>query len=392
MTNLKLYKGLGYHSFLILGAVTTYISAVMPLIRETLAISYTQVGLIFAAKSTGFLIGALLIGTLIDRMGTKKPLILSFMVLPTGILVFAFSGSAIGLITGNFLIGIGASIIEVAIPPISAAFKGKSGKLLNLIHAFFALGAMISPLIASLMISRNLPYPAFLFLIAGCICIPFYFSTRLTLHLPGKEQRGDQNTSDGVIGLLKDRLFWVIIAATVFYVGSELGISSWASSYSSDYRKYSMEVSSLLPSIFWVGLLIGRFISSALVDRIGHLKWLIVIVSIGLPITFLSQRPLDSFGFLSTFLCLSGLIHASIYPTIQSLLVDTIKDNIGLALALFSAAASIGSMFASFLIGTISNCLGIKWGYFVPFFMFIGVFCMIILFAFLSRKKGTAAD
>ncbi len=387
MKDLKCYKGLGYHSFLILGAIATYISAVMPLIREALSLSYADVGMIFAAKSIGFFVGAILIGTLVDHIGTKKPLVFAFIAFPAGVLIFALSKSALGLIAGNFLIGIGASVMEVAIPPISAAFKGKSGKLLNLIHAFFALGAMLSPIIASFMISRNLPYLAFLFIIAGYTCIPLFFSTQLSVHLPKREKSVDQKKSWRSMALLKDKFFWIIITATFFYVGSELGISSWASSYAADHRRYSMEISSILPSIFWIGLLAGRFISSELVDRVGHLKWLLLITGIGVPITFLSQMPPDSFWFLAIFMCLSGLIHASIYPTVQSLLVDTIKENIGLALALFSAAASIGSMFGSFLIGTVSNTFGIKWGYFVPFILFTGVFLMILLFAVLNKRE-----
>jgi len=60
MNNLSCYKGMGYHSFLTMGAAATYISAVMPLIRESLSLSYAQVGMIFGAKSVGYLTGALL--------------------------------------------------------------------------------------------------------------------------------------------------------------------------------------------------------------------------------------------------------------------------------------------------------------------------------------------
>ncbi len=389
MKNITCYKGLGYHSFLTLGAITTYISAVMPLIKQALSLSYSQVGIIFAAKSTGFLIGALLSGVLVDRIGTKKPLLLSFIALPTGILLFSLSKGVFGLIAGNFLIGIGASFIEVAIPPISTALEGKSGKLLNLIHAFFALGAMISPLIASLLISKNLHYSAFLFVIAGYTCIPFYFSTRLTIHIPKKSKKTTGQTEPDNISLMKNIPFWIIITAIFFYVGSELGISSWASSYAADYRKYGMEVSSLLPSIFWIGLLAGRFVSSGLVDKIGQLKWLLIITGIGMPITFIAQLPPDSFPILALFICLSGLIHASIFPTLQSILVDKVKKNIGLALSLFAVSASVGSMAASFIIGNISTAFGINVGYFIPFIMFIGVFVMMMVFSSLSKKTSS---
>jgi len=384
---LKVYKGLGYNAFLIMGAISTYISAVMPLISDSLSLSYEQVGLIFAGNSIGFLIGALFIGTLIDYIGTKKPLLISCLTFPLGVVLFALAKTEGMLIAGNIIIGFGVSSLEIAIPPISSRFRGESGKLLNLIHAFFALGSMISPLIASFFISRELPYIAFFFVIAGYTCIPLYFSGKLTIHIQPAKKSEQTNQKIYAVNILKNKYFWIIFAAIFFYVGSEIGVFSWAPLYSTDYLNNSEEISSLLPSIFWMGLLAGRFLSARFVDKVGHLKWLMLVTIVGLPITFLSQMPPSLFWLMSIFMCLSGLIHSSIFPTLQSLLVETIHEGLGFALSLFTVAASLGSLFAGFIIGRISNGLGIQWGYFTPFIMFCGVFLMIMLFALSYRKS-----
>jgi len=391
MNNLSCYKGVGYHSFLTMGAAATYISAVMPLIRESLSLSYAQVGMIFGAKSVGYLTGALLIGILIDFIGTKKPLLFSYLSIPAGILIFALSKTAMGLIIGHFLIGLGSAVIEIAVPPLSASFKGKSGKLLNLVHSFYALGAMTSPFIASFMIAQNLPTMAFLFIIAGYTCVPLYFSTQLKTHIPKRVKNEQGDNQSNYLTLFKNKYFWLIIMAIFFYVGSEGSISSWAPTYSADYRLYSKELSSLLPSLFWIGLFIGRFASALLVDRVGKTKWLLLIACVGLPITLFAQLPLDSFVFLAVFIFLSGLIHASIFPTLQSILVDKVKKNIGLAMSLFSFSASAGSTLTAFIIGTLSTNVGLKAGYFVPFVMFVGVFVMIVVFSIYSKKKTVSS-
>src|SRR6056297_481167 len=388
MKNLFCYKGVGYNSFLTMGAAATYISAVMPLIRESLSLTYAQVGMIFAAKSIGYLTGALLIGILIDFIGTKKPLFLSYISIPSGILIFSLSQSAVGLIIGNFLVGLGSAVIEIAVPPLSSSFEGKSGKLLNLVHSFYALGAMLSPFIASFMIAQDLPYMAFLFIIAGYTCVPLYFSTRLKTHIPKRIKKAEGDSLSDYMTLFKNKYFWLIVAAIFFYVGSEGSISSWAPTYAVDYRSYTKELSSLLPSLFWIGLFIGRFTSAHLVDKVGKTKWLVMITGAGLPITFFAQFPADSFVFLAIFIFLSGLIHASVFPTLQSILVDKVKKNIGLAMSLFSFSASAGVTLASFIIGTLSSNMGLEAGYFFPFIMFFGVFSMIFVIFIYTKKKG----
>lgn len=387
MKDLTAYKALGFNTFLIMGAINTYISAVMPVIRKVLSLSYSDVGVIYAANSIGFLTGALISGLLIDSIGSKKPLLFSFLLFPVGALSFALAQGAFSLFAGNLIIGFSISVMEISIPPISGRFRGKSGSLLNLIHAFFALGSMLSPFVASYFISRDLPYRAFFFVIAGYTCIPFFFSNILKIHMPERKKEERKNALSGVGFTLKNKYFWLICCAIFFYVGSEIGVFSWAPIYSTDKMQNSEELSSLLPSMFWIGLLIGRFLSAKWVDKVGHLKWLMLVTLIGLPITFLAQNPVNSYLFLSIFISLSGFMHSSIFPTLQSLLVETIDKGLGFSLSLFSAFASLGSLTAGFVIGKISSAFGIQWGYLFPFFLFSGTFVMVLIITLLRKKE-----
>jgi len=276
--------------------------------------------------------------------------------------------------------------MEIAIPPISGKFKGKSGSLLNLIHAFFALGSMVSPFVASYFISKQLPYTAFFFVIAGYTCIPFFFSNVLKIHIPQSKEGEKKEALKGVGVTLKNKYFWLICGAVFFYVGSEIGVFSWAPIYSTDKMHNSEELSSLLPSLFWIGLLIGRFLSAKWVDKVGHLKWLKIVTLVGLPITFLAQNPVNSTFFLMIFIGLSGFLHSSIFPTLQSLLVETIDKGLGFSLSLFAAFASFGSLTAGFVIGEISGYFGIEWGYLFPFFLFSGTFLMVFIIMLLRKK------
>src|SRR6056297_552455 len=387
MKDITAYKVLGYNTFLIMGAISTYISAVMPVIRRALTLSYSDIGVIYAANSIGFLLGALVTGLLIDAIGSKKPLLLALFLFQIGAIIFALAQGSLWLIVGNLIIGFSVSCMEIAIPPISGRFRGKSGSLLNLIHAFFALGSMLSPFAASYFISQNLPYRAFFFVIAGYTCIPFFFSNILKIHM-SPSRKGEGKTALKGVGItLKNKYFWLICLAVFFYVGSEIGVFSWAPIYSTDKMQNSEELSSILPSLFWTGLLIGRFLSAKWVDKVGHLKWLMSVTLIGLPIAFLAQNPVNSYIFLMIFIALSGFMHASIFPTLQSLLVETIDKGLGFSLSLFSAFASFGSLTAGFVIGKVSSAFGIRWGYLFPFFLFSGTFLMVLIITIIKKRE-----
>jgi MFS family permease len=80
-------------------------------------------------------------------------------------------------------------------------------------------------------------------------------------------------------------------------------------------------------------------------------------------------------------------MHSSIFPTLQSLLVETIDKGLGFSLSLFSAFASLGSLTAGFVIGKISSAFGIQWGYLFPFFLFSGTFVMVLIITLLRKKE-----
>ena len=53
--------------------------------------------------------------------------------------------------------------------------------------------------------------------------------------------------------------YWLSFFALFLYVGVELGVSNWVAEYFVVVFAYSPDASAMLVSLFWLGVLVGRF-------------------------------------------------------------------------------------------------------------------------------------
>ena len=384
MNEIRRYKLLGYNSYLIMGMLLTAVSSAMPAIRAEYGFSYESAGLIFSLGALGFFIGSVFGGFFIELLGTKKTNFIGLLIIPVGIFLFIFSKMDLSMAFSNMIIGIGTGTLESGIPPVCSKFKGNTGKILNLMHAFFALGAVVSPLIISFFIGIDISWKIILLMIIGYLAIPVIANFSLADFKPGMQKTEKKSHK---FSFLKLFFFWAICAGVFLYVSSELGTSSWSPLFASDILKTKDSLSGILPSLFWAGLFVGRVVSSYFVDKFGASKWLLIVSLSGLPIVFFAQNPIHNFTFLSIFVVASGLIHSSIYPTLQSILVERVSKGIGFAVGIFAAFGAIGGSAAGFFIGGISENWGIKTGYFSAFYFFLGTVLTVFLLYFSERKK-----
>jgi len=384
MKEFSKYKLSGFCSFFILGTLLTALPALMPVIKEELKLSYDSLGIIFSAGSIGFFIGSLVAGITTESLGVRKNNLLGILLAMIGVFGMVFSVNAIMLCISNFVYSFGTALLEIGIPSVAKIFVKKSAGVMNLMHSLFALGAMASPIIVSILISTNTSWQVFYIIIGISLALPALIFMNSGYHINTKS--GAKKIREST-QFFRMPLFWIVCITTLCYVFSELGVNSWAPTYATDSMNYAPEKASLLPSVFWGGLFIGRFVASKLVDRIGEVKWLLIVSAIGIPIVFFAQNPVMNYYFLMIFVFLSGTIHASFYPTLQSIIMDNVKSGLGFAISVFSAFGSLGGVFGGIFIGQISSAFGIKAGYSSAFYFFLITFAMISLIYIKKNQK-----
>src|SRR5215468_8636993 len=115
------------------------------------------IGLMFFGFSAGYLAGGLGNGALISRLGVRAQLTI-------GATVFVGSCIAIGvrppfalLIVLSLVNGAGCGVIDSGFNAYVSTLPGHQA-LLNYMHAFFGVGALIGPLLASKMLAAHFPW------------------------------------------------------------------------------------------------------------------------------------------------------------------------------------------------------------------------------------------
>ncbi|MDB4292928.1 MFS transporter [Maribacter sp.] len=122
-------------------------------LKIELALSGEQAGLITSMWFLGFPISMIIGGLIYHKVGGKVIMQFAFFAHAIGILMLIFSGSYMGLLFANLLIGLGNGCTEAACNPMIAdAYEGnRMSKMLNRFHMWFPGGIAVGSLLSGLM-------------------------------------------------------------------------------------------------------------------------------------------------------------------------------------------------------------------------------------------------
>ena len=95
---------------LVNGLAESCLVPMLPSVREDLALSAVQVGLVLTTTTLAMLVGAMPIGYAANRFGTRMPLLLSATLMPLALVAQAFSGSLGTLLAARLLFGFSFAI------------------------------------------------------------------------------------------------------------------------------------------------------------------------------------------------------------------------------------------------------------------------------------------
>jgi MFS transporter, AAHS family, 4-hydroxybenzoate transporter len=134
----------------------TIITVAAPVIMKEWNVGTASFGMVFSAAFLGYLFGAIIFGTLSDRIGRKNTLVLSSCVFSVGTLLVYFSNSPQSLIPIRIFTGFGiGGAVPCAITLTSeySPLKGR-GKYVSIMYSGFLIGIVLGGYLAGLMLAR----------------------------------------------------------------------------------------------------------------------------------------------------------------------------------------------------------------------------------------------
>jgi FHS family L-fucose permease-like MFS transporter len=285
--NLKVNNKKTYHGpfaimtslFFMWGFMTVWNDILIPRFKEAFTLNYFQAMLVQFAFFGAYFIGSLIYfiisvtaGDPIAKIGYKNSIVISLLVSALGSALFWPAASVISyglFLVALFIVGLGFAMLQIAANPYVTILgpERTASSRLNLAQGFNSVGTTIGPLIGGYLIfqyfnqagmhgadSVKIPYLAFciVFLILAVI---FFF-----IHLPhigeGKIEKG--------AGALKFPHVVLGIIAIFMYVGAEVSVGSSIINFlgQPSIAGLSAIEASKYVSLFWGGMLIGRFMGA----------------------------------------------------------------------------------------------------------------------------------
>jgi MFS family permease len=122
-------------------------------------LSSEQLGRMGAVTFAGLVSGILVTGPLADRFGAKPFALLGNVLLSVGLLVTFWSPTYDVLLCANYLLGLGAGMLDMVLSPVVSALNpDKRTSSMNWLHSFYCVGATITVVVGTAALQAGISW------------------------------------------------------------------------------------------------------------------------------------------------------------------------------------------------------------------------------------------
>nr|WP_194710072.1 sugar MFS transporter [Pseudoalteromonas sp. S16_S37] len=365
--------------FFLWGFITVLNDVLIPRLKGVFDLNYTEAMMIQFCFFSAYFIVSLPAGVLVKKLGYKNGVLTGLVVASIGCMLFypAVVVHEYWLFLGAlFVLASGITVLQVSANPYVAALgpaKTASSRL-NLAQALNSLGTTVGPYVGGLLFfgtagamaaeagaeSVKVPY---LMLAGALLTIAIVFAF---LKLPTIESHSDEQDCKAKEHSLFAAPHLVMGVGAIFcYVGAEVAIGSFLVNYFAQPNIAGLEehAAAKLISYYWGGAMVGRFIGSALLQKVAPSK---ALTFNALCIVALLALTMSSSGRVAMWAVLAiGLFNSIMFPTIFSVAIEglgslTSKGSGWLCLAI------VGGAIVPLIQGLFADNLNIQVSFIVP--------------------------
>ena len=331
--------------FFMWGFITVINNTLLPHLKSVFDLDYTQTTLIESVWFIAYFVASIPSAKLIERIGYQRSLVTGLLVMAAGSLgmVLAASLPSYGItLVMLFIIASGITLLQVAANPYVAVIgpPETSSSRLNLVQALNSAGTMLAPLFgAYLILGRSksgtamagailsradrladahsviLPYV----LVAVVLIVLAVVIGRFPLPAMGSATSRVAKEVRRQHSLWKHRNLVFGVPAIFIYLIAEIGVSNLFVNFVSQPQIANLthEQAGRYLTFLWGGMMVGRFLGSAIMQRVPAEK-VLAAFSIGafavMLVTTFSTGPTAMWALI-----LVGFFHSIMFPTIFTL-------------------------------------------------------------------------
>jgi fucose permease len=236
--------------------------------------------------------------------------------------------------------------------------------LLNYLHAFYGVGALVGPLIASAILALAWGWNSFYLFMLG-LSLPLLLGLSTFFRSPVSEsltQEGEATGKENVLSTtLKLPIVWFAAIFLLVYVGVEVSLGNWTYSFLLEARQQGTVAAGWIVSGFWLGLTLGRFILQKLAERLGFGTKVLMyacLAGLGIGLVLVWLVPLGAMAAVG--FCFIGFSLAPIYPLTVSIAPKLVPARLAAsAIGLLVSVSIIGLALFPWIAGILAQFIGI---------------------------------
>ena len=349
-----------YLIFISLGLPDSLLGSGWPKMQAVFSVPSSYAGYVSMTISFMTIISALLSPRMIKHFHTKWITIVSIGLTIAGLLGFSMCSQYWMLFIFAVPYGLGAGAIDASVNHYVA--NNYSGSVMNFLHCFYGVGAVISPYIMALALkyarwNEGYSWTSYIqmFILFVCIIsIPLWKTN-------GKEEEEDHSDSVGIKEALKVPAVIFTLIAFYAYCAGEATCFLWTPSYFAGTKSgLSAETIASFGSLIFGGLMLGRLISGFISNKLGDRRLIrigIFVELLGIIMVFL---PVESYMVAAAGFVVIGTGMGPVYPAIQHMAPANFGKKYSAAvIGLQMAAAYVGSTFMPMIFGLLQQKIGI---------------------------------
>ncbi|MDQ8453674.1 MFS transporter, partial [Enterococcus faecium] len=356
------------------------INGVIPQMKQSLGISQSQSELLGTAPSITVILFILLSSYFAKRIGMKKTIILGLLLAGIGGIIPVFTATFQTVLISRVILGAGLGVYNsLAVTYISSLYSGNTrATLLGIRNSMEALGQTILIFLAGVLVNINWTASFLVYAIAFPVALLF------ALKVPEIRDENSDIPENHVKEKMNPMVFALVLFAILLVMNS-IAISVRFASIATEIKGVNFNASNYLALMPILGILAG-FMFGPINKWIGkgtlYLGIIFFIIS-----NLLIAVSNGNMTFLLTGLFLSSITGSWCFPFIFSNLDKvTTKNTINFATSLIFIGCNIGNFIAPIAM-QLAQFLTISTNLTAPFFVFAGIFIVILFVTFFATNK-----
>jgi len=378
--------------FFVISFLTNILGPLVPDIIDGFSLSLALAGFLPFAFFVAYGVMSIPAGMLLERYREKRVILAAFVLAFGGSLLFASAPTFRVALTSLFIIGIGMTMLQVAINPLLRAAGGEEHFAFNSVIGQLVFGAasFLSPWVYSYLVTHldgyegggnlvletlaplvppELPWVS-LYWVFALVSLAMVVLLAV-VRLPKFELKEDERAGAWATHkeLLKNPVVLLYFFGIFCYVGSEQGVANWISKFLATYHGYDPQVEGARAVAYFWGLLTAGCLLGLVLLKLYDCRKILIGFSLAsiasLTFALLGGAEVSYYSFM-----LVGFFLSVMWSVIFSLALNSVSQHHG-SFSGILCTGIVGGAVVSLLVGWLGDRFGLRVGM-IPLYFTMG--------------------